>query len=457
MNIIQVSKTEHLTYSPKTILLICLALAFAVMNGTMFNIALPDIAEAFALSTTQVSWMVTGFITVFALGTLIYGRLADIFPIRTLYTTGIALLSLGGLIGFLAISYEMLIIGRIVQAMGAAAIPSLSFIIPVRYFPKYRGQVFGYLAATIAFASGIGPIVGGVVGGVLSWRFIFLISVVSALAIPIFRKSLPVGSRRPRQIDYIGALLVGLFVTCLLFALTKFAFIPLVMAGVTLSLLVWRIKVVPDPFINPEMLKNPFYSRILMTSFFGTFIISGLLFTMPLLLRELYRSSTMEIGFIMFPGALVAGVLGKFIGKSITNKGGERFTLFGLCLITFGTFILAYVVGSSVWVVTTALFIAYLGFPLIQSATADLISQCLNEQESGTGLGLFNLSNFFAGAFSSAFLAKMIEMNGLFSFDLLPSASANSTFNSLYFILGVIGLITTVCFFRLNNMKQTKL
>lgn len=95
MNNIHIQNKESLTYSPKIILLICLALAFAVMNGTMFNIALPDVAETFALRTMQVSWMVTSFITVFALGTLIYGRLADLFPIRTLYTTGIALLALG--------------------------------------------------------------------------------------------------------------------------------------------------------------------------------------------------------------------------------------------------------------------------------------------------------------------------------------------------------------------------
>lgn len=446
MNNIHIQNKESLTYSPKIILLICLALAFAVMNGTMFNIALPDVAETFALRTTQVSWMVTSFITVFALGTLIYGRLADLFPIRTLYTTGIALLAFGGLIGFLAISYEMLIIGRIVQAMGAAAIPSLSFIIPVRYFPEHRGQVFGYLAATIAFASGIGPIVGGFVGGILSWRFIFLISVISALAIPIFRKSLPVGSRRPGKIDYIGALLVGLLVICLLFALTKLIVLPLFMAGCVFILLVWRIKAVPDPFINPKMLKHASYSRILLTSFFGTFIISGVLFTMPLLLRELYRSSTMEIGLIMFPGALAAGLLGKYVGKSIMNKGGERFTFFGLMFVTCGTLILSYVIGSSVWIVTIALFIAYIGFPFIQSATADLISQCLDEKESGTGLGLFNLVNFFAGAFSSAFLAKLIEMDEMFAFHPLRTDQANVVYNGIYLILGILGLLTTISF-----------
>lgn len=449
-----VQKTETLEYSPKVILLICVALAFAVMNGTMFNIALPDVAETFSLSTTQVSWMVTSFTTVFALGTLIYGRLADIFPIRTLYTVGIALLSIGGLIGFSAISYEMLIIGRIVQAMGAAAVPSLSFIIPARYFPAQRGQVFGYLAATIAFSSGIGPIVGGVVGGLLSWQFIFLISVISVFAIPIFRRSLPQGHRRPGRIDYIGAFLVGLFVTSLLFALTKLTFMPLGVAGLILVLLVRRIRVVTDPFINPKILRNAFYSRILLISFFGTFIISGLLFTMPLLLRDIYQSTTMEIGFILFPGALVAGLLGRSIGKAITEKGGERFTLFGLLLVTSGTLTLSYVIGSNVWMITVVLFIAYTGFPLIQSATADLISHSLDETESGTGLGLFNLSNFFAGAFSSAFLAKLIELDYHFKLNALPFQQSYSMFNGLYLILGMVGTLTTLAFMYQLKIKK---
>lgn len=143
---------------------------------------------------------------------------------------------------------------------------------------------------------------------------------------------------------------------------------------------VWRIRVATDPLLNPKILRNAFYSRILLISLFGTFIISGLLFTMPLLLRDIYQSTTMEIVFILFPGALVAGLL----SKSLRTK--ERSV--SLSSDYSSSLTLSYVIGSDVWMITVALFIAYIGFPLIQSATADLISHSLGKAENGTGLGL---------------------------------------------------------------------
>ena len=107
-------------------------LAFAVMNGTMFNVAIPDIAEDFNLQPSQVSWVITSFTTLFAIGTLIYGKLADLYSIRTLYTISLLLFSAGSFIGFLSPNFETLIAARALQAMGAAAVPPLSFLVPLR-------------------------------------------------------------------------------------------------------------------------------------------------------------------------------------------------------------------------------------------------------------------------------------------------------------------------------------
>lgn len=76
----------------RLIRLVALILIFSVMNGTMFNVAIPDIADHFNLLPSQVSWVMTGYIMVNAVGALMYGKLADIFPIRSILTFGISML-----------------------------------------------------------------------------------------------------------------------------------------------------------------------------------------------------------------------------------------------------------------------------------------------------------------------------------------------------------------------------
>lgn len=288
-------------------LLTCIILAFAVMNGTMFNVAIPDISESFQLTPSQVSWVITSFTTIFAIGTLVYGKLADYFPLRSLYTIGLSLFALGSFIGFLSPNYETLIAARILQAMGAAAVPPLSFLVPIRFFKPDKGKMFGFLASTIAFASGIGPIVGGTIGGLLDWRFIFLLSVTSAFAIPLFRKWFPNESWQQGKIDFIGAALVGLTVASLLFIITTVSWWAFIFFLLFFSLLVWRIHAVSYPFIDPHMLRIKKYTVTLLTSYLGNTIVFGLIFLLPIMLRGLYGLSMMEIGLILFPGAIASG------------------------------------------------------------------------------------------------------------------------------------------------------
>ncbi|MCK9907000.1 MFS transporter, partial [Frankia sp. Cpl3] len=90
------------------------------------------------------------------------------------------LFAVGSFTGFLAQNYGMLLAGRFIQSAGAASIPALAMIIPTRFFPaEQRGRVLGVIASTLAFASGIGPIVGGFITGTLHWRFLFLLSLAT--------------------------------------------------------------------------------------------------------------------------------------------------------------------------------------------------------------------------------------------------------------------------------------
>ncbi|MEK3995413.1 MFS transporter [Psychrobacillus sp. FSL K6-2365] len=440
--------------SKKIIVLTCTILAFAVMNGTMFNVAIPDISDSFNLTPSQVSWVITSFTTIFAIGTLIYGKLSDFFPIRSLYTIGLSLFSLGSLVGFLSPNYETLIVGRVLQAMGAASVPPLSFLVPIRFFQNEKGKMFGYLASTIAFSSGIGPIVGGTIGSILDWRYIFLISVASAFSIPFFRKWFPHEAKQNGKIDFIGATLLGVLVTSLLFMITNVSWLAFLFFTLFFILLIWRINSISYPFIDPGILKMRKYTVTMVTSFLGNLIVFGLIFLLPIMLRELYGLTMLEIGFILFPGAIASGLIGQRIGRIISTRGGQSIIRYGLLFISCGALFISTFAGSNTALITLGLLIAYLGFPFIQSGTADLISSNLSEKQNGVGMGLFNLLNFFAGALSSALFGKLLENeNGSLRLNPFSLIGENLIFSNIYMSFTIIGVLT-LTFFSLSYKSK---
>src|SRR5262245_25491333 len=110
---------------------------FAVLNETVFNVSTPKIAEQFSLNAATVSWVMTIFMVFFCIGSVIYGNLADLYSLRRLIEIGTWIYCAGSVLGFIAQdSYAIVVLARGIQAMGAAAIPALTFVVIARYVPE---------------------------------------------------------------------------------------------------------------------------------------------------------------------------------------------------------------------------------------------------------------------------------------------------------------------------------
>lgn len=143
-------KNERLMY------ILVVTLIISVMNATMFNIALPTISEEFILLPSQVSWITTSYLIVYAVGSVIYGKLADKYAIIKLLTFGILVLTAGSIVGLISVNYKTIIIARLIQATGAGVIPALGMIIPVRFFSaERRGRALGIIAVGLALGTAL--------------------------------------------------------------------------------------------------------------------------------------------------------------------------------------------------------------------------------------------------------------------------------------------------------------
>jgi len=393
---------------------------FSVLNGMMFQVAIPDISAEFNLLPSEVSWVMTGYILVFAVGALIYGKLADIYPVKRLITIGLILMNAGSMLGLFSQWYPMLIAARLIQAGGGAAIPALAMIVVTRYFPAdLRGNMLGIIASTVALAAGLGPIMGGFVSGTFSWKYLFLFSLATLFVIPSLRRILPAEKKIPDTFDTAGAVLIGGGSSSLLIFVTQgngwFLAASVVMTGY----FIFHIKKTAAPFVSPSLFSNKHYRNTVMTTFLSIGSVFGMLFMVPIMLRDLLDLSSNSIGLTLFPGAMTA-VLAGVLGGRLSDRKGSRFVVYlGSFILIAGFLALSTVAGQKAWIVASALIISYAGFALLQSSLPHTISISLSKDQTGIGMGIYNLLFFVSGAFSTAGIGRLLDF-GTTGFCLNP-------------------------------------
>jgi DHA2 family metal-tetracycline-proton antiporter-like MFS transporter len=155
------------------LLIVCFALFFGVLNASAVGVVLPDIANDLSVDTGQLSWLMTGFLLIYGIAIPFYGRLADRYGARPLFLIGVGVFSVGSLLSALAPDFSSLLVARIIQAIGGAAVPGLGMTLASRaYGPESRGTVLGVIAATIGLGGAIGPLLGGALSEAVGWQYI---------------------------------------------------------------------------------------------------------------------------------------------------------------------------------------------------------------------------------------------------------------------------------------------
>ncbi|WP_010277658.1 MFS transporter [Paenibacillus senegalensis] len=425
----------------KLVYALCFVLFFSVMNGTMFNVSLPYIAAEFELSTSAASWTITGYTVLYALGSLLFGKLADKYPLKRLITFGLLLFAAASALGFLAQSFSMVLIARLLQAAGASCIPALVMLIPVRYFPSHqRGKVMGIIASTMAFSSGIGPIAGGFITGQFHWTGLFLFSLAAPVALPFIRRSLPEEKvRAGEKVDFIGAGVLGLGVSAIMLSVTQFSFWWLVLGIAAMVIFIARMRKVANPFIRLTLLRIPGFASGLLISFIGLFIVFGIFIITPVMLKNVFALDAQHIGYILFPAAMLAALLGRFGGKMVDSRG-SLFTLY-VSFVALGVGLLGLSVfsGVSPWWILLCLPLINVPFTFVQAAMAKIISSILPNNEMGVGMGIYNLVNFLAGSISGAVLSKAIEFD--WSWANVTAVGTPLTYGAVYMVLSIMALL----------------
>ncbi|HUZ17168.1 MAG TPA: MFS transporter [Spirochaetia bacterium] len=449
-SVIEESTVRRPLDARRTVPWIIFVVFFAVLNETVFNVSTPAIAAQFSLSASGVSWVMTTFIVFFGVGSVIYGKLSDMFSLKRLIVIGIIVYSSGSLLGLVFASlYPVVIAARAVQGAGASAIPALITVLVARYFPvSERGRIFGYITSTVAFAIGVGPVIGGFVSGTLHWSMLFAVPLFTLISIPFFRGALPAEEKRSGGIDLLGAVLVAFGIGSLILYLSFASWYYLAAGLLLLAGFVVDITKSKNPFIAPHLFRNSTFRKRIYVGFIVSSAVTGVLFVIPLMLSAVGSLTTSQIGLVLFPGAISAVVFGT-IGGNLADKRGNTFVVtIGLALLAASFLVISLVVGLSPWFLAAALLPTYVGFSLAQTALVNSVSQTLSVEETGIGMGLFNLVSFISAAVGTALVGRYLAAGG-FRAVHLPGVSDTRAFaySNLLVVFAVIVVFAAALYY----------
>ncbi|GAB3070538.1 MFS transporter [Salinicoccus sesuvii] len=427
-------KKERLMY------VLVFTLIISVMNATMFNVALPSISEEFALFPSQVSWITSSYLIVYAIASVIYGKLADKYTIIKLLTFGIVILTLGSVLGLVSVNYEMIIIARVIQATGAGVIPALGMILPVRYFSaEKRGRALGIVAVGLALGTALGPIIAGFMTTLINWRILFVIPPLLLFTLPLYKKFLNDKELESKRIDFIGGVVLASTVACFLLTLTQGKLLLFVVGVCLLGIFVYRIHKTPAPFIHPEIFKNKSYSLGLIIIFAATTISSGFPFIIPQLLASVNQMTPALIGVVMLPSAVVTASLGAKGGGLADRKGNSFLINVASLFLLVGLLSLSSLVGLSPVYIAIFLIFGVMGQSFMQIAIMNSISQTLSKDQSGIGMGLVSMIIFIANASATAIIGRVLN-TGTQNFALNPLVQQNSSilYSNIFLVLAIL-------------------
>lgn len=270
-----------------------------VLDGLAIAVAFSEIEIAFPDSArTTLAWITTGFTIAIASLLLVAGQIADRFGWRRTFVAGMLLFVLGGLVALAAPSVEILIAARVFQGAAAALFTVTAFPLALPAFPAAkRGVAMGWIGVGGASAALLGPVAGGGLITLFSWR--------AGLALPLplclAAAALAPGALDERRgeakpIDYVGVLVGGLGVGALALAILQRSLVMLPLAVVLLAAFVVHTRRQRHPLIRPDLFQDRRYLWATVSQLATQVAVFAWFFSMPLFLSNVWGWSTLATG-----------------------------------------------------------------------------------------------------------------------------------------------------------------
>jgi EmrB/QacA subfamily drug resistance transporter len=365
--------------------------------GSSINVALPSIGKQFQIDAVLLSWIATSYLLAAAISLVPFGRLADIYGRKKIFTLGIAAFTMTSFLCAFSSSAPMLILFRVFQGasssmMFATAIAILTSVFP----PQERGKALGINVAAVYIGLSLGPFLGGLLTQHLTWRSVFLVNIplgLITICLVLWKLKGEWAEAKGERFDLPGAIIYGLALVFIMYGITLLPAMKslwLILLGLLgfVAFVLWTSRV-EHPVYNLNLFKSnrifAFSCLAALLNYSATFAMS---FLLSLYLQYIKALSPQSAGLILVAAPGVQAIFSPFAGR-LSDKIEPRIVAsIGMVLTTVGLFLFTFLhENSSQMSIIVRLIVLGLGFALFSSPNTNAIMGSVEKRFYGLASG----------------------------------------------------------------------
>jgi len=413
-----------------------IGIAFFTMVASMgmVFIALSQIADTFEINLRSASWIVIVQGLTISAFMLPMGRFADIIGRKKVHLIGLIIFGSGSVFTALAPSFGLLILARIVTAIGNSMGQSVGTAMVLSVFPaRERGKAIGAQTTSVAIGGAMGPVIAGIVLQFLPWQSLFLM-----LTIPIgiafiagyFILDEKVVSQQRSGVkpsfDWMGAIVSGVMIIIVVILINNPFDVAIIstpiLGGIVSAVLLlvffirWELRS-PSPMLDLRMFKNVMFSMAIATRFLGFLGTTTVRFLMPIYLISLRNIEEAAAGGILFLTSLGMAAAASSSGRMGDKIGERRFTVAGFAmLVATAVAFMVLTSETSFWIVSLVLLVNGISMGLWGVPNNSTILGSVSKESFGVVGALTNLTrnvgNVAGQAIASAVVVGVMVADG---------------------------------------------
>jgi EmrB/QacA subfamily drug resistance transporter len=439
----------------------CAGLFVLMLDSTIVTLALPAIRHDLDASPSGLQWVMNAYLLVIAALVVTAGRLGDMFGRRLLFTIGLAVFAGGSVLSGAAWDQDAIILGRVVQGIGAAMLLPLSLAIVCDAFPtEQQPRALGIWASISAIALGLGPLIGGVLVD-LDWRLIFWINVpilALGVAVMLFAVRETRDATATHELDVLGLVFLAGSLTALVLPLAEAAnwaldsaqSIALLAAAAVLMVAFWVVEHrVRQPIVDFELFRNGPYFGATAAAFGLVGAYWSLMFLQPQYLQTSLGYSATTAGILILPVTVPMIFISPLAGRLIARFGARALMTVGMLCGLAGLVILTQITKTSGYELVLPGFLLFgIALGLVYAPMSTAAMAAMPRSKSGIASGVLAMNRVLAGAVALAVTGAVFQ-------DLLPAHGfAVSLARSNWVLVGLTAVCTTLTWLFVRSVPS---
>lgn len=405
----------------RSYVLISLAVAPFLTNFvvTGLNIALPTMALDLNIEAVPLGWIPTSYLIALTICLIPSGKLGDIYGRKRLFNLGLILFTIGSIITIFSYSYQFIIISRIFQGIGSALIFSnLYAMIASIFIQQDRIRALSLIFGSIFLGSFLGPLVGGLLTSICSWRSIFVLCTLVGIGGTIAISKLNIewfGSEEEEEFDLWGSIMFGISSFLIIYGFSKihqelnWIFVAVGFAGLLVFFL--YESQVKNPLFNLKLLHN----RDFILNNLGTLIefapTAPTLFILSIYLQSVRELSPIVVGFLLVIQPLSMLIVSIFSGK--LNRLIESPVMVTVAMFISLLSVMVFLtlgLSTPLILISLGLILGGIGSSLFSSPNSHLIMNSVQEKYYGVASATITTMRGFGGSLGMSIVLVILTL-----------------------------------------------